>query len=314
MKSMIRVMIPVLVLAAVTAGIEHADARTADVPGPAADETLIYVLREGRFTGSGAKLWIAVNDQTLARVKNKRYAVVRVPAGRVTLNLATQGLVLGSIAIDDRAGETVYLKYRVGDRRVREVDAEEGAEFLRKAKATNPIDAPRPNNERIHALINIGTLRDAMVAAADRVVPDEEHAVITFYRKPDKYEMDLGLWSTTGFVGMLQANEGMDVRLKPGNHSFLAGYVGKTLMRAHLEAGKQYLAELVLGKMLLRVKIVARNEAKVAKVLKKLDWVRVEPNAITPRFVERGEILGEYVQELVARADRGQQDFTTVGR
>ncbi len=42
MKSMIRVMIPVLVLAAATAGIEHTDARTADVPGPDADETLIY--------------------------------------------------------------------------------------------------------------------------------------------------------------------------------------------------------------------------------------------------------------------------------
>ena len=313
MKFMIRVMMPVLAFVAMASGMESARAQAAGELSPSADETLIYVLREGRFMGAAAKLWIAVNDQTIARVKNKGYAAVRVPAGMVTLNLASQGLVLGSIAVDDRSGETVYLKYRVGERRVREVDAEEGIAFLRKAKATDPIDEPRPNNERIHALINITTLKDAMVTAGERVLPDVEHAVITFYRKRDKYDMDLGLWSTTGFVGMLQANEGMDVRLNPGKHAFLAGYVGKTLMQASLEAGKHYLAELDLGAMMLRVKIIERDEEKVGKVLKKLDWVRVEPNAITPRFAERGEILGEYVKELVAKADGGQQDFTTVG-
>ena len=202
MKSMIRVMMPVVAFVAMASGMESARAQAAGELSPSADETLIYVLREGRFMGATAKLWIAVNDQTIARVKNKGYAAVRVPAGMVTLNLASQGLVLGSIAVDDRPGETVYLKYRVGERRVREVDAEEGIAFLRKAKATDPIDEPRPNNERIHALINITTLKDAMVTAGERVLPD---AVITFYRKRDKYDMDLGLWSTTGFVGMLQA-------------------------------------------------------------------------------------------------------------
>ena len=47
------------------------------VAAPTQDETLIYVLREGRFTGGGAKMWIAVNDQTVARVKNRQYAVIR---------------------------------------------------------------------------------------------------------------------------------------------------------------------------------------------------------------------------------------------
>ncbi len=313
MKSVIRMVIPVMAFVAMAIGMERVHAQTAGESNPAADETLIYVLREGRFAGAGTKQWIAVNDQTVARVKNKRYAVVRVPAGIVTLNIASQGLVHGSIAVDDRPGETVYVKYRLGDRRLREVDAEEGTAFLRKAKAMKPIGEPRPNNERIHALINVGTLKNAMVAADERVLPSSEYAVITFYRKQDKSKMDLGLWSTTGFVGMLQANEGMDARFTPGKHAFLAGFVGKTLMQANLEAGKHYLAELDLGSIVLRVKIIERQVANVSKVYKKLDWVRVEPDAITSRFIERGKILGEYVQELVARADNGKLDFTTVG-
>ena len=58
---------------------------------PAADETVIVFMRESSFAGRHNKIWIAVNDQTVARVKNKQYAVVRAKAGRLTLYLSKRG-------------------------------------------------------------------------------------------------------------------------------------------------------------------------------------------------------------------------------
>ena len=48
-------------------------AQESEFAPPAHDETLIYVIREGRFTGSMNKMWIAVNDRTVARVENDAY-------------------------------------------------------------------------------------------------------------------------------------------------------------------------------------------------------------------------------------------------
>ena len=82
-------------------------AQETEVTPPADDETLIYVIREGRFAGSMNKMWIAVNDQTVARVENDAYAIVRAKAGRITVNLATAGIVAGAIAVDDRPGNSL---------------------------------------------------------------------------------------------------------------------------------------------------------------------------------------------------------------
>lgn len=125
---------------------------------PAPDETLIYVIREGRFAGSAAGVWVAVNDQTLARVKSDTHAVVRVKAGVLTLNLALGGNVLAAAALDDRPGGTVYLKWRIGDTQFTELAAAEGKKFLRKTKPMEALDAPLPNNERVAALMNLSWL------------------------------------------------------------------------------------------------------------------------------------------------------------
>ena len=58
----------IAMLAALPVAAKKADL-VIETPGP--DETLIYVMREGRFVGSGVKTWVAINDQSVARVKNK---------------------------------------------------------------------------------------------------------------------------------------------------------------------------------------------------------------------------------------------------
>jgi len=91
------------------AGTSTGIAQEAGIAPPADDETLIYVIREGRFAGSMNKMWVAVNDKTVGRVENDAYAVVRAKAGRITLNLATAGIVAGAFAVDD--GFVIALPY-----------------------------------------------------------------------------------------------------------------------------------------------------------------------------------------------------------
>ena len=62
-----RISIPLTVLVTVLCFVPPMPvAQAEDIAAPAADETLIYIFRVGRFVGGGAKLWIAVNDQTVA--------------------------------------------------------------------------------------------------------------------------------------------------------------------------------------------------------------------------------------------------------
>lgn len=78
----------------------HADA--AAVAPPADDETLIYVIREGRMLGAAGGHWIAINDKTVARLRSDKHAVIRAKSGLITLNLANSGVPVFSDATGTR--------------------------------------------------------------------------------------------------------------------------------------------------------------------------------------------------------------------
>ena len=222
---------------------------------PATDETLIYVIREGRFIGAANGYWIAINDQTVARVRNKKHAVIRSKAGLLTLNLANSGVSVAAIALDDRHGETVYLKWRLGDKELTEVDEAKAKKMLRKSKRMKPIDAPKRNAEQMSVLVNISRYGfDLMRPAVKEIAPTEGHAVITFFRRGDADKLDFGIWGENTFVGTLSAKQAVNIVVPAGNHFFLAGNVGTTLLKAQVEAGKHYYAWLDYGAMLGRVR------------------------------------------------------------
>ncbi len=284
---------------------------------PAADdETLIYVIRPKRFTGGAVGFWIAVNDKTVARIKHKKHAVVRAKAGRISLNLAIQGSPVATIALDDRPGETVYLKYRVGDANITEIDAAAAEDLLRKSKLMDPIDEVLPNKEQISALLNLSRFGfELMRPASGRLEPDSESAVITLFRRNEVPKMEFGIWGEDGFIATLKANEGVDLRVAAGEHFFLAGQTGTTVMRASVEAGKRYHAWLDIGKMILRLRLtpVARDQAsELDKWLSDVEWVELNPNAMTPRINEREELVVEYLQSVVEKARQGRADFAVL--
>lgn len=312
-----KALIPLLALTSIVPLLLAAPASYADalpVAPPADDETLIYVIREGRMLGAAGGHWIAINDKTVARLRNDKHAVIRAKAGLITLNLASAGVPAFSAAIDDRPGETVYLKWRLGDREMTELDQAAAAEFLRKTKPMDPIDAPSPNAEEIPVLINLSRLGfDLMQPATEALTPDDKLGVITIFRRKEADKIDLGVWNEHGFVGTLGANEAVSIAVPPGMHFFLAGNVGTSLLKAEVEAGKRYYAWLDYGKMVGRVRLtpVSLSESKdLQKWLKKTKQVELIPQAVTSRIRDREKIVTDFLRLAIEQANNGTADFT----
>ena len=293
------------------------DTYATDIAPPGPDETLIYVLRAGKFMGGGAKVWVAVNDQTVAKLSNKGYAVVRSKAGAITLNLASSGMVLSAIAVDDRPGQTVYLQWAVGDYAFEVLDAQKGAELVQASEQTEPIDQVLPNNEQVQALVNLSRLGfDLMRPASERLTPDNQHAVLTIFRRSGNPKLHFGVWAEDRYLGTLSANEGIDVLMTPGEHFFGSGHVGSTLLKAQVEAGKHYYAELDVGGMVFRVHlnpVAKRDSAQLKGWLEAVKFVQLDAGAMTPDVHKREATYTEFVRSSADKAKSGKLDFTALG-
>ena len=289
----------------------EASAKDLVVLPPAADETLIYVFR--KFPGYG--IWIAVNDQTVSPLKkNKRHAVVRAKAGLITLNAARGGIVIGEIAIDDRPGETVYVLVSssgfVPKFAVEEISPDDAAKRMRKTKPEDLME-PLANNEYHKVLLNPGQLGFDLMRPADGALePDASSAVITFFRRKDKLgDLDIGIWGSDGLIGDLRNEEAFSVRVRPGQHFFVAGRGSTSVLRAQVEAGKHYYVWLDVGTWVQGIKLVpieGSQEGKLQEWLSAATFLKLNESALTPRVRERGDIVMSYVNQGIAKAKSGE--------
>src|SRR5262249_51473227 len=125
-----------------------------------------------------------------------------------------------------------------------------------------------------------------------------------------------GVWGEDRHIATLSANEAVDIRLDPGEHFFLSGHVGTTLLRANVEAGKHYYAWIDVGEMVFRVKMMpveTREATELEKWLSEVTYVRLDPAAQTPRVLERETLVTDWVQSVVERARGGTVDYTELG-
>ena len=292
---------------------QQAMAKTSEVAPPAADETLIYVIRESRLLGKANGYWIALNDQTVARLRNKKHAIIRAKAGILTLSLANSGYIFAAATIDDRAGETVYLRWRLGDTELTEIDQSAANKLLKKSKLMDPIDAPMPNNEEMAVLMNLSRLGfDLMQPATQQLEPDDEHAVITFFRRGEADKFDFGISGEHGYVGTLAANEAVSIAVPAGIHHFMASNLGTSLLKARVEAGKQYYVWFDYGKMMGRVRLtpITREQSKdLEGWLEKVSYVQRNPSADSESVRKREEIAGAFIRSAADRTETGQADF-----
>ena len=284
-------------------------------PGP--DETLVWVIREGKMMGAAYGHWIAVNDETVGSLRNDTHVILRLPAGINTLNVASSGTSAAAIALDHRGGETVYLLYELGATEFIELDEKRAHKLIRKTDPGKPIDAITPNNEQFVVLMNLSRLGfDVMEPAAGPLEPDAEHGVVTIFRQKDGKKLEFGIWNDSGFVGTLGAREAVSVRLPAGSHFFMAGNLGVTQMRADVEAGKRYYAWLDYGGWIGRVRLtpVPASDAKeLEKLLSKVTYVAPGSAAAQEGVTVREQIVVDYVREIAAMAQRGEIDYNLLG-
>ncbi len=219
-------------------------------------------------------------------------------------------------AIDDRPGETVYLKWRLGDFELTELDETAAKKMLRKSKRMKPIDEPLPNDQQIAALLNLSRMGfDLMRPATQQLSPGDEHAVLTIFRPGEAKKLEFGIWGSQGFVGTLGANEATSITLPPGEHFFLAGNVGTTFLKARLQAGHHYYVMLDFGKMIGRVRltpIAAHNSSKLDRWLEDVRWVKLDSDTLTDGVRERENIVGQFIRETAARTETGESDFALI--
>ena len=287
-----------IALFALTAGTSTGAAQEAGIAPPADDETLIYVIREGRFAGSMNKMWVAVNDNTVAKIENDAYAVVRAKAGRVTLNLATAGMVAGAVAVDDRPGETVYLKWRLGDIHMIEMQAEEAQQLLASLTPTPPIDEILPNNEQVQANFALDVLGLNLTHPETAAVePDDEHAVITVFRRDKKDRLKVALWGADGYIAALEVNQGVRVKVPAGENFLFAGLISDAFVKANVEAGKNYYVSIDIGFVKYKVEPVrSKDKKKLDKWLKKVKFVAaLGSERRTDNVREREKIVTEFL-------------------
>jgi len=278
------------------AGVSTSVAQETGVAPPADDETLIYVLREGRFAGSMNKMWVAVNDQTVGRVENDAYAVVRAKAGSITVNLATAGIVAGAKAVDDRPGETVYLTWRLGDIHMTEMSAEEALPLLASLQATPALgpDELLPNNEQVQANFALDIIGMDLTQPETTVVePDDEHAVITVFRRDKKDRLKVALWGTDGYIAALDLNQGVRVKVPAGEVRLFAGLIPDAFVRGNVEAGKSYYVSIDIGVVKFKVEPVrSKDKRKLDKWLTKVSYVAaLDADRRTNRVREREQIV-----------------------
>lgn len=284
-------------------------------PGP--DETLIYLIREGKMVGAASGHWIAINDQTVGSLRNDTHVILRVPAGVITLNIASAGTPAAAIALDHRGGETIYLLYELGATEFVELDEKRAAKLIRKTDRRELLDEATPNNEQYAVLMNLSRLGfDVMVPAAGPVEPDAEHGVVTIFRQKDGKKLEFGIWSDSGFIGTLGAREAVSVRLPVGSHFFMAGNLGVTQMRADVEAGKRYYAWLDYGGWIGRVRLTpfpAAEARELDKLLGKVSYVEPGPAVNSEGVRVREQAVVEYVNRIAEQASRGEIDYNLLG-
>lgn len=304
----------VLLLLSATANAVADDEPAVEPPGP--DETLVYVIREGKLTGAVNSHWVAVNDKTVGTLRNDTHTILRLPAGIITLNLASGGLPAAAIALDHRGGETVYLEYELGATELVELDEKSAHKLIRKTDRSDPIAEITPNNEQMPVLMNLSRLGfDLMEPAAGALEPDADHGVVTIFRQKDGKKFKFGIWSDAGFVGTLGTREAVSLKLAPGSHFFMAGNLGVTQMRADVEAGKHYYAWLDYGGWIGRVRLTpvpVADAKELDKLLGKVSYVTLGSMDLEG-VRTREELVVQFVRETAEKTRSGDVDFNLLG-
>tara|TARA_R110002167_G_scaffold289738_1_gene494815 strand:+ start:155 stop:1150 length:996 start_codon:yes stop_codon:yes gene_type:complete len=280
-----------------------------DVPE---DKTGVYVIRGSNFKGGGRGLWVAINDKVVADLPNGSHVYLELDAGMNTLHFVQNLAGFGYLNLDDRDGEMVFAKFDYGvTSKTEELEPELGKTIVMQTDLVQPLTEARKNDAYDNLLINPSAVGyKFMNEGGEQLAPDAEHAVVTFYR-PDKSikEVNFDIWNQDGFIGSTTGGHYFSVKLKAGEHNFLARSERYSVLKSTLKANKYYGVKMDINMgwnqahiKLLPINLNAKNEVSTWKSKLKYYSISTETlalPAVKQRITEGHEYLADIHNKIV---------------
>jgi len=228
------------------------------------DETLIYVIRKDTSMGMMQHLWVVSNDEYIANLDAGTYCYFKVPATVNTISLRQMRQNFAYQQVDFRPGETVFYYFDIQknlENCFYELESDLGKTLIMSLEEGKRYEGNDSNTYFEMGATNPGLVYPLLTKESTNIPePDSNNAVITFiryYNFDDRsfgsYEekFPFGIWSQSGLLGNLKAQNTFSVKIPEGKHSFtsLAEQGFASILKADLKSGMHYyvLVEVVLG-------------------------------------------------------------------
>jgi len=282
---------------------------------PTAEQTFVYVIRGSSAVGGMRGMWIAANDKVVADLSSGTHALLKLDAGINSIH-AVQALAgFGYIAVDNKPGETVFLRINYTTAKMEKLDRELGITMVMETDEAKELTETRHNTAYDNLLINPSVLGfKIMTETASTIEPDENTAVINFIRAETLgSEIPFDLWSEQGFVGSTKGSTYFQVRVNPGEHTFLAFSERYSALKANVEAGREYFAEvdIDMGWNQAHIQIIPMSTTEDAKQIAK--WrsnaklIALDPTVLaSDEFSQRIELALDLVNEKIEQVKMGK--------
>lgn len=214
------------------------------------DETLVYIIRESSFVGSARGLWVAHNKDVVADLSSGDYTYFKVKKGINTINLVQGKIGSHYYAIDEVSPEPIFLKFAPMSPALVKLSKDLGITYVTKYNEVKTFDEKKENDGYINGLLNLAMYPNfnMMTETNQSVIPDENHAVITFIRSSNFAEaLKYTIWSDNGPLGNLEGKSYFQVKVPRGKHYFYVQGEGIYTLEANVEANKNYVIGLDVG-------------------------------------------------------------------
>jgi len=146
------------------------------------NETLVYVIRESSMIGGARGLWVALNKDVIADIGSGDYTYFKVQKGINTINMVQAKRGLTYYAIDEVLTEPLFLKFSYTQGTIERLSTNLGISYIAKYDETKVLNTKRPNDGYTNGLVNLAMIENLNIMSETNttLIPDENHAVITF--------------------------------------------------------------------------------------------------------------------------------------
>jgi len=291
---------------------------------PEKNETLVYVIRKSQIIGATRGLYVGLNDQIISNIHSGEFCYFKMNNGINTINLEQQ-LPFHYYRIDNRPGEIIYLYFEmisITTGKFSELPKDLGITAVMQSEMAKDMGDPKNNNWYVSILMNPDLLNLYLMKETDiAVTPDSENALITFIR-PQSYkeERAFGIWNENKFLGNLKGKTYFQIKIPAGNYTFLGKSEHFSILKAEVEAGKNYFVQVAAsgGMMLPHIRLLpVTNDIKQSDIQVWLDdskHVIIDETVISAQINERLDLALPYIKIIIHDANDGKYESRVLGK